>query len=475
MRADELIGPYNIHRDIIEYIFSSDAVIADLTDWNPNVFYELGVAHAIANKTVMIVQAGQKLPFDIHNYRCISYEASATGLLALTHQIAEYLEHLEEWSGRPTNPVQEFKRHDPFAESVEIERLRRELRQKEEQLKTSAPKAEMEKLRREYRTLQSELIAKEQSSGIVKAEWEKLKEQLQVKTAENKKLEKEVARWRVKASSVKEKNNAGAVAQAGEAQSRSSQWRRLGVVAAVALVLGVAVEQLFLRREKEAQDSLQTKSSREKIDEKARSAKDDSLQKAIEPPAKSEEQKVEQPIGKSPSQSASTDIVRLRSHAKTLSGAEVKVILRENDFFCYEYDWNKAWSNPQGKGLDNLFELQSNGKVVFEQRTGLMWQQAGSDKSMTFAQAEEYVRGLNARGFAGHKDWRLPTLEEAMSLMEREEKSDGLYLDNKFARAQSWIWTADRPEQGRAWVVFFNDGLCARLDVGVNSYVCVVR
>lgn len=92
-----MIGPYNIHRDIIESIFNSYAVVADLTDWNPNLFYELGVAHAIVNKTIMILQQGQKLPFDIHNYRCLSYEMSEAGLIALTHQIAEYLEHLSEW------------------------------------------------------------------------------------------------------------------------------------------------------------------------------------------------------------------------------------------------------------------------------------------------------------------------------------------------------------------------------------------
>ncbi|MCI0443939.1 hypothetical protein L0152_12095 [bacterium] len=74
LRADELIGPYNIHRDIIKYIFSSDVIIADLTGWNPNVFYEMGVAHTLDNKTMMIIQEGEKLPFDIGNYRCIYYE-----------------------------------------------------------------------------------------------------------------------------------------------------------------------------------------------------------------------------------------------------------------------------------------------------------------------------------------------------------------------------------------------------------------
>ena len=73
LRADDLIGPYNIHRNIIRYIFDSDVIVADLTKWNPNVFYEMGVAHAIANKTIMMIREGEELPFDIVNYQCLKY------------------------------------------------------------------------------------------------------------------------------------------------------------------------------------------------------------------------------------------------------------------------------------------------------------------------------------------------------------------------------------------------------------------
>ena len=65
VRSDELKGSFNIHRKIIEHIYESDAVVTDLTDQNPNVFYEMGVAHTIANKTILIVQQKEDLPFDI--------------------------------------------------------------------------------------------------------------------------------------------------------------------------------------------------------------------------------------------------------------------------------------------------------------------------------------------------------------------------------------------------------------------------
>ena len=56
LRVDELKGSFNINKKIIKFIFKSDAILADLTNWNPNVFYEMGVAHAIGNKTIMIIQ-----------------------------------------------------------------------------------------------------------------------------------------------------------------------------------------------------------------------------------------------------------------------------------------------------------------------------------------------------------------------------------------------------------------------------------
>jgi hypothetical protein len=93
----------------------------------------------------------------------------------------------------------------------------------------------------------------------------------------------------------------------------------------------------------------------------------------------------------------------------------------------------------------------------------------------TYAKAEKYVRDLNAQRFAGYSDWRLPTLEEAMSLMEPKENSDGMYIDAKFDAKQTWIWTADKESAGRAWYVTFYYGSCNLLDFGLVYYVRAVR
>jgi serine/threonine-protein kinase len=83
--------------------------------------------------------------------------------------------------------------------------------------------------------------------------------------------------------------------------------------------------------------------------------------------------------------------------------------------------------------------------VVVDDATGLMWQRGGpSDGRLTFEEAEEYIAQLNAERWGGFDDWRLPTLEEAMSLMLPKDQlpADGLYLDPVFERdSPSRIWT----------------------------------
>lgn len=103
-----------------------------------------------------------------------------------------------------------------------------------------------------------------------------------------------------------------------------------------------------------------------------------------------------------------------------------------------------------------------------------MWQQSGSPNNMTYADAEKYFDDLNEQNFAGYRDWRLPTLEEAMSLMEPETHGE-FYLDPVFDREQSRIWTADKISAGSAWNVNFELGGCLNLDLYRSYYVRAVR
>lgn len=70
-RADKISEPGIITSQIIERVVEDDLVIADLTDWNPNVFYELAIRHAIRKPFVQLIKRGEKLPFDVAGTRTI--------------------------------------------------------------------------------------------------------------------------------------------------------------------------------------------------------------------------------------------------------------------------------------------------------------------------------------------------------------------------------------------------------------------
>jgi hypothetical protein len=73
IRADELKITGSIIRDIVSYLFDSELVIADLTDKNPNVFYELGVRDAVGKPSILIAQHIEDIPFDLRSYRTLLY------------------------------------------------------------------------------------------------------------------------------------------------------------------------------------------------------------------------------------------------------------------------------------------------------------------------------------------------------------------------------------------------------------------
>lgn len=117
--------------------------------------------------------------------------------------------------------------------------------------------------------------------------------------------------------------------------------------------------------------------------------------------------------------------VKLRSKPKGLSDEDIMGMIERRDF----YDSQR---NRSGKGLQHQYESieQQGRKLVIDYTTGLMWQQSGSDNVMSSSQTTSYLKELNKFQFAGYSDWRLPTLEEAMSLIESTAKNGDLQIDS---------------------------------------------
>ncbi len=141
------------------------------------------------------------------------------------------------------------------------------------------------------------------------------------------------------------------------------------------------------------------------------------------------------------------------------------------------YGFYDLVSNKNASGFPNDYKLQNKGKVVFDHACGLMWQQSGSTKEVKYKKAKKYVKKLNKDKFAGYNDWRLPTLEEAMSLME-PKKNDGLCIDLRFNTIQLWIWTSDLYSgevKPAAWLLDFISGMCQTRHLIDKFYVRAVR
>lgn len=79
-RADDFFGAHHIMTDVWEAINAARILIADCTGRNPNVFYEIGVAHTLGRTVILITQSKDDVPFDLQSIRYILYENTSRGL-----------------------------------------------------------------------------------------------------------------------------------------------------------------------------------------------------------------------------------------------------------------------------------------------------------------------------------------------------------------------------------------------------------
>ena len=156
----------------------------------------------------------------------------------------------------------------------------------------------------------------------------------------------------------------------------------------------------------------------------------------------------------------------LRSQSTIISKQKVVDMIRKYDF----YDEDK---NPKGKGFLHKYILQvKNGKkIVIDAETNLMWQRSGTTYKIESGDAKNCIKQLNKKGYAGYNDWRLPTLEEAMSLIEQQKQNSGLHIDPMFDKEQNWIWTSDSYNNGaQEWYVSFLNGSCGNMHLFNYGY-----
>lgn len=90
-RADLVFNTESVINDIWSLIYSAQIVICDCTGKNPNVFYELGIAHSLGKKTICITQNSDDIPFDIKHLRYIQYEYTPRGMNLFEEKLEQHL------------------------------------------------------------------------------------------------------------------------------------------------------------------------------------------------------------------------------------------------------------------------------------------------------------------------------------------------------------------------------------------------
>lgn len=93
-RVDEQIFTESILDRVYNQISKADIIIADMTNRNPNVFYEVGYAHALGKTAILLTQNSEDIPFDLKHYPHIVYNKKISKLKhELTSRIKWFIEN----------------------------------------------------------------------------------------------------------------------------------------------------------------------------------------------------------------------------------------------------------------------------------------------------------------------------------------------------------------------------------------------
>jgi len=105
-RADEDADPGMIGDRVVSDIINAELVVSDLTDLNPNAFYELGIRHSTEKPTIHVAKVGTPLPFDNVAHRTIFVDlADWHSIESARTKLAEAVRIIKQPGYRVSNPI----------------------------------------------------------------------------------------------------------------------------------------------------------------------------------------------------------------------------------------------------------------------------------------------------------------------------------------------------------------------------------
>jgi hypothetical protein len=106
IRADDIRQPGTVTVQIIEQLLEAPLVVADLSDRNANVYYELAIRHAVKKPVVHLITKGQEAPFDVNQMRYIPFDITDPGSIEnAKEELRDNVRAIEDGKGLLT-PIQ---------------------------------------------------------------------------------------------------------------------------------------------------------------------------------------------------------------------------------------------------------------------------------------------------------------------------------------------------------------------------------
>ncbi len=110
-------------------------------------------------------------------------------------------------------------------------------------------------------------------------------------------------------------------------------------------------------------------------------------------------------------------------------------------------------------------------EIVIDHATGLAWQQAASPYPLPWQDAFSYIEQLNKRCLGGKDSWRLPTVNELLSLLDEDPFQP---MESVFSTEHKWFWSADLHGKIERWYVNLDMGYTATQDMGCLNHIRAV-
>jgi hypothetical protein len=116
IRADQIDESGLITNQVIQHLVNDRLVIADLSDRNPNVFYELAIRHAFRKPVIQLIRSGETIPFDVAGLRTVEIDHQDLDIIETAKE--QLVQHMKAVQAKP-NDVE-----SPVSIAVDLSLLR---------------------------------------------------------------------------------------------------------------------------------------------------------------------------------------------------------------------------------------------------------------------------------------------------------------------------------------------------------------